>query len=326
MKIIEVVADQGSADTIAAIAEQQELEGPRLGLADKAGLQTIRLLAADDKVQDALDALQRVVSTQAGGRICVIPVEITLPKPTEEERKKEDEAMEAREALYGAAEKSALLDLNYLLLIMLSTFVAAIGLVEDNVAVVIGAMVIAPLLGPNLAFGMATALGDLGLMRRSLTTLGVGIALAVAVATTIGALWPFTHISRELMTRTNVGVDSAALALASGAAAALSLTTGLSAILVGVMVSVALLPPAATLGLLLGNGQLGLAAGAGLLLAVNIVCVNLACKLVFLFKGVAPRTWWEKKAARRATVIYVAVWFITLFVLGVIIYLRREVH
>jgi len=62
------------------------------------------------------------------------------------------------------------------------------------------------------------------------------------------------------------------LVLASGAAAALSLTTGLSGVPVGVMVAVALLPPAAVLGILLGNGNPALAMSAGLLLAVNIVC------------------------------------------------------
>jgi len=66
------------------------------------------------------------------------------------------------------------------------------------------------------------------------------------------------------------------------AAAALSLTTGLSSVLVGVMVAVALLPPAATLGIMLGQGNMSLAIGAGLLLAVNIVSVNLASKIVFL--------------------------------------------
>ena len=64
------------------------------------------------------------------------------------------------------------------------------------------------------------------------------------------------------------------LALASGAAA-LSLTTGLSSVLVSVMVAVALLPPAVTLGLMLGYGDFNLALGAGLLLAINLVCVNM---------------------------------------------------
>lgn len=181
------------------------------------------------------------------------------------------------------------------MLVVLSTIVAAIGLIESNVAVVIGAMVIAPLLGPNLAFGLGTALGDISLMRKSALTTSAGISLAVALSVVIGIFWPFDVSSPELAARTNVWLDSVALALASGAAAALSLTTGLSSVLVGVMVAVALLPPAVTLGIMLGLGNINLALGAGLLLAINVVCVNLAIKVVFFLKDIRPRTWWEKR-------------------------------
>jgi uncharacterized membrane protein len=125
------------------------------------------------------------------------------------------------------------------------------------------------------------------------------------------------------MARTDVGLDSVALALASGAAAVLSLTTGLSSVLVGVMVAVALLPPTATLGLMLGAGQYHHALGAGLLLAVNIVCVNLAAKVVFLAKGIHPRTWWERKRAKRAMLLYVIIWVLSLAILIAMIYVRR---
>lgn len=124
------------------------------------------------------------------------------------------------------------------------------------------------------------------------------------------------------MSRTVVSYDSIALALASGAAAALSLTTGLSSVLVGVMVAVALLPPAATLGIMLGTGEFGHALGAGLLLAVNVVSVNLSSKIVFIVRGVRPRTWYEKKKARHEMIIYITAWIVSLAVLAILIYLR----
>ena len=89
------------------------------------------------------------------------------------------------------------------------------------------------------------------------------------------------------------------------------------------MVAVALLPPAVTLGLMLGHGDFNLALGAGLLLAINLVCVNLACKLVFMLKGIRPRTWVEKEKARRAMVVYIMGWVVTLAVLIFFIYSRR---
>ena len=323
MKYVEVVADESSADTVSAMAETLEVSDLRFGEAGKDGMRAMRLLVVDDKLQPVLDALQRIIGSQPSARIVVLPVDIALPKPSEEERKEEDAAIEAREALYEGVEKNARLDRNFLVLVVLSTIVAAIGLIENNVAVVIGAMVIAPLLGPNLAFGLGTALGDVSLMRKSALTTIVGIALAVAISVAIGLYWPFDFSSPELALRSQVGLDSIALALASGAAAALSLTTGLSSVLVGVMVAVALLPPAVTLGLMLGFGNINLASGAGLLLAINVVCVNLAIKVVFFIKGIRPRTWSEKKKAKRAMAIYIIGWLVTLLVLVALIYIRR---
>jgi uncharacterized hydrophobic protein (TIGR00341 family) len=323
MKYVEIVADEGSADTVSAIAEKHEASDLRFGEVGKDGMRAMRLLVVDDKLQSVLDSLQSIIASQPSARIVVLPVEIALPKPSEEERKEEDAAIEAREALYEEVEKNARLDLNFAVLVALSTIVAAIGLIENNVAVVIGAMVIAPLLGPNLAFGLGTALGDISLMRKSALTTSVGIALAVAISVVIGLYWPFDFSSPELVLRYQVGLDSIALALASGAAAALSLTTGLSSVLVGVMVAVALLPPAVTLGLMLGFGDINLASGAGLLLAINVVCVNLAIKVVFFIKGIRPRTWGEKRKAKRAMTIYIMGWFVTLLVLVAFIYVRQ---
>jgi uncharacterized membrane protein len=88
------------------------------------------------------------------------------------------------------------------------------------------------------------------------------------------------------------------------------------------MVAVALLPPATTLGIMLGKGNFDFAMDAGLLLAVNIVSVNLASKIVFWAKGVSPRTWYEKEKARKAMRIYLIGWFVTLLALMLFIYTR----
>ncbi len=322
MKLIEVIVDEGSLKTVTAIAEKHDARDFRLGAKDENDMRLMRLVVTDDSVQGVLDALQSVLGAQPYAKLLVYPVDISLPKQTEEQQEKESQATQAREALYKEVQKNSRLDLNYLVLVMLSTVVAAIGLIENNVAVVIGAMVIAPLLGPNLAFGLGTALGDLSLMKNSLKTLFAGVLLAVSLSALMGVLWPFPLTSPELISRTDAGLDSIALAFASGAAAALSLSTGLPSVLVGVMVAVALLPPAATFGLMLGHARIDLASGAALLLAVNVVSVNLACKLVFLLKGVGPRTWWEKETAKKAMRRYIFVWVVTLMVLGVVIYIR----
>ena len=323
MKYVEVVCDAGHVDTVSAIAEQYEVSDFRIGPLGEDGLQQMRLLVPDHKIQSTLDKLQSALETQPNEKIVVLPVEVSLPKLSDEERRDEDTATATREMLYSGVEKNSHLDVGYVLLVVLSTIVAAVGLIKDNVAVIIGAMVIAPLLGPNLALGLGTALGDVALMVKSTLTTLVGILIAVAMSIVIGYAWPTDDFSTELLSRTVVGMDSIALALASGAAAALSLTTGLSSVLVGVMVAVALLPPAATVGIMLGYGYFSLAMGAALLLAINIVCVNLACNIIFLTKGISPRTWWKKEKAKKRMRAYVIMWIVTLIILMLIMTTRQ---
>jgi uncharacterized hydrophobic protein (TIGR00341 family) len=323
MKLIEVNADAGHIDTVRGSAEHHKAADFRLGFKGEDGRQIMRMLIPDDHAQGLLDALQRSLSKDDDARIIVIGLEAALPQAPAKERTKEESATAIREAMYEEALKGARLDVNFVILVVLSTIVSAIGLIEDSVTVVVGAMVIAPLLSPNIALALGTALGDTPLMLKAARTNGAGIGLAFVLSVLIGLAWPVNIASRELMARTDVGLDSVALALASGAAAVLSLTTGLSSVLVGVMVAVALLPPTATLGLMLGAGQYHHALGAGLLLAVNIVCVNLAAKVVFLAKGIHPRTWWERKRAKRAMLLYVIIWVLSLAILIAMIYVRR---
>lgn len=327
MRIIEVLADVGNEPTVQSIAEQYEVLDYWTGGETADGRSSMRLLVRSEQQQPVLDALQAAVGGDARARTLVLPVEAVLPRPPEpeeEEAERYAQTRRSRESLYTEVETGARLDSQFLLMVVFSTIVAAIGLIEDNVAVVIGAMVIAPLLGPNLALALATALGDRDLMGRALQSNLAGLLLAIALSFLIALFWPVNVQSAELLARTDVGLDSVALALASGAAAVLSLTTGLPTALVGVMVAVALLPPAATLGLMLGVAAYPEALGAGLLLAVNVVCVNLAAKLVFVYRGVKPRTWIEKRQARQSMTVYIVFWVVALAILIGAIYLRHR--
>ncbi len=324
MKLIEIIADEDITETVSDIARRNKALDFRLAQKTEDGRQAIRILLEDHQVQVTLDALQNIVSANPSARIIIIPVDATLPLPSARKEMLKS-GTTSREELYDTVSRNTRLDTNFVVLVILSTLVAAIGLIENNVAVVIGAMVIAPLLGPNLALGLATALGDTDLMWKSLKTNIVGVSIAIGLSILLGLVWPFDINSPELIARTDVGMDSLALALASGAAAALSLTTGLSSVLVGVMVAVALLPPAATFGLTLGHGQFQMALGSALLLTANVVCVNLATKVVFLIKGISPRTWSQKERAKRTMAIYLIVWLTSLIILMIIIYLRSNI-
>ncbi len=348
MKYIEIVAAARSAETISKLAEQEKLLQPRFGPVDESDRQTMRLIVADHQVQSTLDKLQTILGAQIESSVCVMDVEALLTfkdgllKPHSKKSKKPNNGKGgklrgvSRESLYADVSGGVYPSTDYFVLVVLSTIVATIGLIENNVAVVIGAMVIAPLLGPNLALTLGVTLGDTRLVRRAAVTLGWGMLVVLLMSVLTGVVLDVESYSFELLSRTHVGPAAIALALASGAAGALSLTAGVSSVLVGVMVAVALLPPAATMGLMFGQSVVGasvdgslpdqaswqLATGAGLLLLVNIVCVNLAALVVFFAKGVTPRTHAEKNQAKQAARNYLFAWVFLLFCLSGIIYFR----
>lgn len=286
------------------------------------------MLVPDDARQALIDSLQDLFKADPSARIIIQPVDTVLTRATpvrqDEELHKARAIAATREELYATIVKGACLDNNFIILTLLSTIAAAIGLLENNVAVVIGAMVIAPLLGPNVALAFATSLGDRALILQALRTIGADLGLSLLLSILIALVWQVDFTDPEIAARSDVGLDSVVLALASGAAAVLSLTTGLSSTLVGVMVAVALLSPTATLGLAIGQLNVTSALGAFLLLAVNIVCVLLSAKVVFLLKGVRPRTWTERNRARQSKTLYLALWILLLTLLIGIILLRSS--
>ncbi len=322
MKYIELVIDSKSFDKVEKIAQKTAVEDVRFCTEDKDGMQMVRMLVGDEKLQEALDDLSQIIGSQPTAKVVVMPIEAYLPVTKNKEDEIQKKATASREAIYEEVSKNARINYDFIVLVILSTIVATIGLIENSVAVIIGAMVIAPLLGPNIALSLATALGDIKLMAASAKSilLGVGISIALPYLMTFIISIPLEN--QELLARTHVGLDSIILALASGAAAALSITTGLSGVLVGVMVAVALLPPAAVFGLMLGSGNVELAINAGILLSVNIASVNLASKIVFLLKGITPRTWFEKEKAKNAMIWYITSWILALSVLVLLIYFR----
>ncbi|MGB2692745.1 MAG: TIGR00341 family protein [Thermodesulfobacteriota bacterium] len=290
----------------------------------------IEILVKAEESEKILDLLEKRFSKADHFRIILLPVEASIPRP--EKPKKEDEEDESSEAANGKEENSnvgrisreelyANMDGNanitsvYLVMVVLSSIVASIGILKDNVAIIIGAMVIAPLLGPNMALALGTTLGDTDLIGRALKANLAGIAATLVLSIVIGIVFAVDPAIGELSSRTQVGLGDIAIALAAGVAGTLSFTKGLPSALIGVMVAVALLPPTVTVGMLLGSNNMALVPGAVQLVLVNIICVNLAGVTTFFFKGVRPRTWWETKKAQKATRTAIIIWSVLLIIL-----------
>ncbi len=335
LRQIIVTASTHAIPTLVEIAEKHEALGISVykdGHAPERA--TLAIVSGPNGRQELVDGLQGCLGSGDDWRITIMPVETTIPFPETEAEKKDGEEEKSqepkiggqtREEIYNEVWAQARIDRNFLVFVLLSTIVAAFGMISDNAAVVVGAMVIAPLLGPNLALAAGVALGDGELMARAGAANIVGVLLALALSLGLGLAWPAPLDSAELLSRATVGFDGIAVALASGAAAALSLVTGLSSALVGVMVAVALLPPTVAIGLFVGAGDMEHALGATLLLAVNVVCVSLSAQVVMMTRGITPRSFYEKKKARRASIISAGIWLVLLILLVLLLWYRKPV-
>lgn len=295
-----------------------------------------RALVPTQRTETLTDRLSERFAGEDAFRLMLFTVEATLPQveePAEDEerevdRREDPEAEEereptrvSREELYQDILEGTEISPVYAVTVALSTVVAAIGLLRGQVAVVIGAMVIAPLLGPNVALALATTLGDLDLARRAFKAIALGLGVASALSVLLGYLVGVDPTVPEIASRTRAGIADVGLALAAGSAAALAFTTGLSEALIGVMVAVALLPPLVTAGLLVGAGQWSLAGGALVLVLTNVACINLTAVVTFLAQRIRPRLRWEEAQARRATRTAVASWLGLLALLVGVIWL-----
>lgn len=297
------------------------------------GSSVLRILVNAEKTEALTDTLTDKFSDTDGFRIMLFSVEATMPYPKKEEEKEreggekgEEESSGSyvgrisREELYADVTSGSELNWVYIAMVILSTLVAGVGLVRDDVAVIIGAMVIAPLLGPNVSMALAATLGDPDLGWRSLKTNAAGLFASLAAAFVMGLILHVDLDSQQLANRTIVSLGDITIALAAGSAGVLAFTRGVPAAIVGVMVAVALLPPLVNVGLLLGAGYKILAVGSMILTFTNLICINLAGVLTFLVQGVRPRTWWEAQKAKNATRAVIAIWFTLLVILAIIIW------
>jgi uncharacterized hydrophobic protein (TIGR00271 family) len=206
-----------------------------------------------------------------------------------------EEQWEVRRELSKGAQPG----IDYFVLIVLSCVIAALGLLLDSPAVVIGAMLVAPLMTPILAFSLGLVLGDLRLIRFSVEAILKGVTLAVVIAAFIGLLSPLNVVTGEMAARARPTLLDMVVALVSGMAGAYALARkDVSAALPGVAVAAALMPPLATVGLGLALGEIGLAGRAFLLFATNIAAISLAGGIVFLLLGIRPHAWGPESRRR----------------------------
>lgn len=315
LRLVEIILERGSSEEVYGLVQGnnlidfRQIELPN----DKV---FVRILLEAKETEALLDSLEKYYTSRKDYRVLILPVEATLPR-AEQEKERSDRI--GREELYEDIKNAGRFTWVYLAMVALSTLVACIGLNQNNVPMIIGAMVIAPFLGPNMASALATTLGDLSLLRSAILTTFYGIITAAVLSAALGFLMN-NPITDEMLSRTHVQFSDIAVALAAGCAGSLAFTSGVSVMLIGVMVSVSLLPPVVTFGMLIGSGYQTLSIGALLLFFVNLICVNLAGIAMFLVQGIYPLNLWEKDRAKKATFTAIPLWILLLAILTFLVY------
>lgn len=258
-----------------------------------------------EKVEDINEELKNLGVPEEGS-ISVISTEAVISKKAEkieEQTKEEKEERISREEIVSQSEEMASLSTNYLILTIVSSVIATSGILANSTAVVVGSMVIAPLIGPAVASSVATVLADTELFKKSYFLMIIGLLTSILASASFAwlvfklNLIPPPHeptLIPEISERIYPNFLSIGIALGSGIAGALSLTTGISTALVGVMIAVALIPPASVAGVGIAINDPRIAVGASVLLLVNVVSVNLAGTLTLNYQGYSPSSYFKE--------------------------------
>jgi len=194
--------------------------------------------------------------------------------------------------------------IEYYVLLFLSCLIATVGLYQNSAAVIIGAMIVAPLMGPVFGLSGGILWGSGKSLIESVTTLIKGTLVVVLVAGVLSFFIPGIVVTPEMLARTKPSFFDIIIALSCGFIGAYAFVNKrVSSAIPGVAISVALLPPLCTAGIGIGLQRWDMAMGAGLLYAINLVGISMAALIVFYLVRLHPQSDDKKefiKAARRA--------------------------
>jgi uncharacterized hydrophobic protein (TIGR00271 family) len=220
-------------------------------------------------------------------------------------------------AVSQSMQVAAIPTVDFFVLIALAATIAMLGLLQDSAAVIIGAMLVAPLMSPILSMGMSIVQGDLKTLATATEATLKGIVLAIGVGIILTMISPLKAATNEILARTSPNLLDLLVALASGAAAGYAISRKeVAAALPGVAIAAALVPPLCVVGYGIGTSQLAMASGAMLLFSTNLVAIIFAAAIVFLLLGFHPAPGEKGELVRGLKVTLVLLGIITLVLAG----------
>lgn len=316
MRVIQVITPSNKTEEVIELLEREEVD---FAVTDETSNRefgsVVTFPVETEEVEDMLDKL-RGVGVEKEGYVNVLEAEAIVSDKYEEKKEEEKEDKQdndseriARQELKATAEGLSRNTPNYIVFTIVSAIVATAGLILDSPSIVVGSMVIAPLIGPAMASSVGTVIKDDELFFQGVKSQFVGVGVSIFSATVFAAIARVViapelnlYVINQIAERINPGILSLAVALGAGIAGALSLTSGASAALVGVMIAVALIPPAATVGLGIAYLDFNIVLGSFILVLVNLLSINLAGLVTLWVKGYRPELWYEEDIAKKVTI------------------------
>ena len=250
------------------------------------------LTVPDEKVEEVIDAIKKVgVGSLYGSYQVYAPEFATI---YEEEKVTLRGKRAAREEILSDIKELAELNRNYILYSVFASVIAALGLLTDNLVMIIASMIIAPYIGPILGTSLGIVLNRDDLRRNGVKSEVVGILLAILTGFVFTSITPFSTPTGQIMIRAYPTYYDVIFAIAAGLAVALSVVSVASMVLVGVAIAASLVPPATNIGIGLSfalkgvPGAYDIIIGSSLLLLINILAITTMCIIFFWFEGITP--------------------------------------
>ncbi|MFC7203060.1 TIGR00341 family protein [Haloferax namakaokahaiae] len=297
MRLIQVLIPEGTRESVLTALDEQGVDYAvfdEVGRGDFEAM--VQFPVPPSGVETVMDSLVDA-GVKEGSYTIILPTETVVSERLSALIERFPGLRISREELYARAQDLAPANSTFFAFLILSTVIATTGLLLDSAATIIGAMVVAPLMGPAISASVGTILDDPKMTRRGVTLQVTGLLAAIATAAIMGFLLQQTILIPpdldirtipQVVERTSPNFLSLFLALGSGLAGAISIMRGAGSALVGVAIAVALIPPAATSGLGLAFGLPGVAISAAILVLVNLLAINISALVLFYWSGFKP--------------------------------------
>ncbi|WP_266081112.1 TIGR00341 family protein [Haladaptatus caseinilyticus] len=327
MRLVQVLIPRGDrADVLTALDE----EGIDYAVFEETGRGDFEALVSfpvpDSGVEPVLDSLY-AAGIKENSYTIVMPTETVVSERIKSLTDRYQGHRISRDELRARAEDLAPAASTFFTFLVVSTLIATTGLLLDSAATIIGAMVIAPLMGPAISASVGAVLADSDMTSRGVRLQVAGLIAAIVTAAILGLVLKETvflppvdiRTIPQVLERTSPNFLSLFLALGSGVAGAVSIIRGAGSSLVGVAIAVALIPPAATAGLGVAWGHPGVILTAGVLVLVNLLAINLSALILLWLAGYRPEKGEHADQARQAVRVRIATVVFGLVLLSVVL-------